>query len=60
MDTSKAKQELGWRPQYTSARALAAMAAVVGDWEIQTASRSCAALNPARPRPAIVRACSAA
>ncbi len=31
MDTSKAKQELGWRPQYTSAQALAAMAAVVGD-----------------------------
>jgi nucleoside-diphosphate-sugar epimerase len=31
MDTSKAKRGLGWRPQYTSAQALAAMAAVVGD-----------------------------
>lgn len=31
MDTTKAKRELGWRPQHTSAEALAAMAAVVGD-----------------------------
>lgn len=30
MDTSKAKRELGWRPRYTSAQALAAMAAAVG------------------------------